>query len=307
MNGEIEYHANGKLLLTGEYLVLAGATALALPLRFGQEMKAVETTSGILDWTSSVPDGAWFSARYQLDGFRLLQTTDLRAADFLEKLLKAAGRLNPQFLAGQAGFNVRVKANYPLEWGLGSSSSLICMVAAWAGTDPFDLHALVSKGSGFDIACAGKTSPIFYSRVNGKPNIASAIPGEAIHRFTYFAWLGNKQDTEKEVRAFLAENNYSEGDVARVSELSSLICTTGSGAELVRLVAEHEKLIGAILEREPIARRYPSFPGTVKSLGAWGGDFAMFVSDRDPAEIKTILHNLGMGIVFSYDEIKAAG
>ena len=39
------YHANGKFLLTGEYLVLRGALALALPLKFGQSM-SVETCHG---------------------------------------------------------------------------------------------------------------------------------------------------------------------------------------------------------------------------------------------------------------------
>ena len=32
------YRANGKLLLTGEYLVLKGALALALPTKLGQTM-----------------------------------------------------------------------------------------------------------------------------------------------------------------------------------------------------------------------------------------------------------------------------
>ena len=33
------YKSNGKLLLTGEYLVLKGATALALPLKLGQSLE----------------------------------------------------------------------------------------------------------------------------------------------------------------------------------------------------------------------------------------------------------------------------
>jgi len=32
-------YSNGKLLLTGEYLVLEGATALAVPTKFGQDLK----------------------------------------------------------------------------------------------------------------------------------------------------------------------------------------------------------------------------------------------------------------------------
>jgi ATP-dependent Clp endopeptidase proteolytic subunit ClpP len=32
------YHANGKLLLTGEYFILDGAVGLALPTKFGQSL-----------------------------------------------------------------------------------------------------------------------------------------------------------------------------------------------------------------------------------------------------------------------------
>ena len=70
-----------------------------------------------------------------------------------------------------------------------------------------------------------------------------------------------------------------------VSGLSSLICQAGSYDELFRLIEEHESVISSILKREPIANRFPSFPGTAKSLGAWGGDFAMFVSGHEPEEV----------------------
>jgi hypothetical protein len=36
--GTQTYYSNGKFLLTGEYLVLDGAEALALPTRFGQNL-----------------------------------------------------------------------------------------------------------------------------------------------------------------------------------------------------------------------------------------------------------------------------
>ena len=45
--------ANGKLLLTAEYFVMDGATALALPTRFGQQLSAKDADkAGILQWQS---------------------------------------------------------------------------------------------------------------------------------------------------------------------------------------------------------------------------------------------------------------
>ena len=46
------YKSNGKFLLTGEYLVLKGATALALPLKKGQslEVENLDSNDGLIHW-----------------------------------------------------------------------------------------------------------------------------------------------------------------------------------------------------------------------------------------------------------------
>ena len=44
------YYSNGKLLITGEYLVLDGAEALALPTKFGQNL-IIENASGSISST----------------------------------------------------------------------------------------------------------------------------------------------------------------------------------------------------------------------------------------------------------------
>ena len=58
------YRANGKLLLTGEYRVLQGAKALALPLRLGQTMQSdvLEIKNGIIHWDAMTTKGLWFTA-----------------------------------------------------------------------------------------------------------------------------------------------------------------------------------------------------------------------------------------------------
>ena len=44
------FYSNGKLLITGEYLVLDGAKAFALPTKFGQKL-TIEETEGHC-WTA---------------------------------------------------------------------------------------------------------------------------------------------------------------------------------------------------------------------------------------------------------------
>ena len=47
---------------------------------------------------------------------------------------------------------------------------------------------------------------------------------------------------------------------------------------LIKAIEIHEETIGYLLDRDPIKKRqFQSFDGAVKSLGAWGGDFVLFV------------------------------
>ena len=301
-----EFHANGKLLITGEYLVLVGATALALPVRFGQKLQAEESGSNLVEWESASPSGVWFKGTFDPETFRIVSIDKMELAGKLRELLLAARTLNPGFLKGQGGFSVRTHADYPPEWGLGSSSTLCWLVAAWAGVNPYDLHGLVSNGSGYDIACAGRSEILYFRRRDGKPEVTSASAGRALREYTYFVYLGKKQDSTREVHHFLANLNPTEKEVEQVSSLASRICLTDSFDELYCLIEEHESLISTVLKREPIARRFPSFPGTAKSLGAWGGDFAMFASGNERGEVLDILRDMGFPVVFTYNEIKAA-
>jgi hypothetical protein len=304
MKPAIEFHANGKLLITGEYLVLAGAKALAFPVRFGQHMTIRETRQPIIDWTSSSTGGTWFTARFDLDTLKIISTDKRKTATDLVKILVAARRLNGDFLSGPSGSKVKIAADYPLEWGLGSSSTLTFLVACWAGVKPYDLFRMISQGSGYDVACAGRSELLYYPVRKGQPEISVACAGRALHENTYFSYLGHKQDSRKEGAAFLGDQNYSEIDLAEISRLSSEICETDLTGELIRLVDEHEFILSTILKREPIARRFPSFPGTVKSLGAWGGDFAMFVSPMEPEAVVGHLKWLGFNKVFSFRELE---
>ncbi len=303
MKPSIELHANGKLLISGEYLVLAGARALALPVRFGQRMTVSESSGNFVEWESTAPGGRWFYATFDPGSLAIVSSGDDEVAGRLQTLLLAARSLNPEFLTGQAGLKISVEANYPVEWGLGSSSTLISLVAGFAGVDAYQLFRMISGGSGYDIACARRQGLLYYSLINGIPDISDASAGKALREYAWFTYLGTKQDSSREVDAFRAKKNYSAATLEEVSRLSADICEAASAEELIGFVDRHERLVSAVLNREPIAGRFQSFPGTVKSLGAWGGDFAMFVSAEEPEVVKGHLHRFGFTNIFRYNEL----
>ena len=53
----MEFYSNGKLLLTGEYLVLDGANAFAVPTKFGQNLIVEKIVEPQLIWGSFTNTG----------------------------------------------------------------------------------------------------------------------------------------------------------------------------------------------------------------------------------------------------------
>ena len=167
-----EFFANGKLILTAEYLVLHGAKALALPVRFRQSLVVTapvfchperrEGSVPIFCWQSFYRSNRWFSAEFQLPDLNIVNTSDRKIAETIVFLLRSIREINPLFKI-EPGTEVITILDFNLQWGLGSSSTLVATLAEWAGVDPFQLNEIVFHGSGFDIACANADGPIFYS------------------------------------------------------------------------------------------------------------------------------------------------
>ena len=164
------YKAPGKLLITGEYLILEGAEGLALPLKQGQDLTVIKTEiqNRQLVWEAFSPEGLWFSATFALPSFTIINTSDKAFAQRLTGILKAAQQLNQNFPA-PGSYEVKTVLDFNPEFGFGSSSTLIANVARWAKADTFELQNLTFNGSGYDVAVALEAKPIIYSLKQKKP------------------------------------------------------------------------------------------------------------------------------------------
>ena len=261
------FHAHGKLLITAEYLVLLGARALAIPTLRGQCMSVTPRDAGGTEWVARDHQG---DVRFH--GHFGQGHADLA---FAEQLVQAAsGASNwPNAL-------VETDLEFAAEWGWGSSSSLTALVAAWQQVDPMALHHKVSQGSGFDVACAQASGPILYQREHPVQNVdLNAWPTDHIR----FMYLGQKQDSQKEVAKF-ANREISSGVIERMSELTDAFIQAQSAPELMRLMESHEAMMSDVLSQPTIKEQlFSNSALAFKSLGAWGGDFVMVVAE-DPSE-----------------------
>lgn len=80
------YYSHGKFLITGEYLVLKGALALAQPLRYGQRMDVKKTTEAILHWKSlDVTGNVWADMTFSLPDLKIRSSSFANRKDSEKK------------------------------------------------------------------------------------------------------------------------------------------------------------------------------------------------------------------------------
>jgi mevalonate kinase len=307
--GAIEtFYAKGKLLLTGEYLVLDGAHALACPTVHGQKMTVVMGRGSEIKWKSLDQNGnEWFSARISLFDFKCEKTTDQVIGDRLTQILTEAVRLNSDFLSKWNGLKVETACEFPLNWGLGTSSTLIYCMAQWADVDPFDLYSRTFGGSGYDIACADANGPIFYHVADHIPIVEKAQMPKKIRDQLYFIYTGKKQDTQGSIAHYRSRSSHIKPRIIDdVSSISEEITHVNDIKQTVELIENHESILSEVLGLPKIkTERFPDYWGAVKSLGAWGGDFALATSERSREETSAYFNQKGHDVVMTWDEMMA--
>ncbi len=262
--------------MTGEYVVLKGAKALAIPTKYGQSMEVESHPDPGIQWRSlDNKDQVWFEAR--------ITTADLSATTAIEdpvkarlvRVLKAAKELNPMFLNDPSGYKVTTSLNFNREWGLGTSSTLISNVAKWARVDAFQLLETGFGGSGYDIAAAQRENPIIYKRREGNPLVEEVTLNWDFTDKLYFVFLNRKQSSKSGIKHFqqvFEEGSFSSEVFTRFTD-DFINCS--SLEEFETLIHRHEKAISEIIQLEPVQEKFRDYPGAIKSLGAWGGDFVL--------------------------------
>ena len=316
-----QYNSHGKFLLTGEYLVLKGALALALPLKFGQSLAAetLDSNENRLSWIAYRPEGKWFSVTLNRDNLVNFSTNDPDKALRLSEILQAVKQLNPKAFEGN-DLRFTTRLDFDPNWGLGSSSTLIASLARWANVNPYELLKLTFGGSGYDIACASAEGPIYYqlagldgfvprNDAKQEPKLTPLVdpvvfnPPFADHLF--FVYQGQKQSSSKEIKAFLAKVHPDDlqKDIEAVSEISHAVPKCHNIGEFSMLMQCHERIIARCICQEPVQKRFPDFEGTLKSLGAWGGDFILAATEWDESQVRAYFKTKGLEVIFGYKDI----
>lgn len=287
----MNFYSNGKLLLTGEYLVLDGAQALALPTQDGQSLEIKPLEEPKLIWESyTATNELWLQIEFDLPRLRIISETfdssnegaNDSLAIKLQDILFEAKKLSPYFLSDAKGYYLKSRLSFPRNWGLGSSSTLINNIAQWAEIDAFQLQFSTFGGSAYDIACAQNNCPIVYQLIDKKPHVKSITFNPSFKEQLFFVHLNKKQNS----REGIAQYKNFKGNVnvyaEEISKLTNEAIECLKLSDFEKIMQEHERIIASIIKLKPIQQElFSDYFGQTKSLGAWGGDFILATGNND--------------------------
>ena len=281
-------------------MVLDAAVALGVPTKYGQNLVVNPIAESKIEWNSLDDNGkSWFKTSFDLPLSNREGIGDV--SQNLNQILLQAQKQNPDFLNNNDGFSIQTNLDFPRDWGLGSSSTLINNIAQWAKVDAFELLQKTMGGSGYDIACAQNDTPILYQLKDDKPSVQLADFQPIFRDQLYFIYLNKKQRSHKEVSRYQTIKKGIENAVKTVSEITDLVVKSSNLDDFELLIREHEKLLASILQMPTIQElQFKDYFGQTKSLGAWGGDFILVTGNEDTPKY---FHKKGFETLLLYDEM----
>ena len=269
-----KFYSHGKLLITAEYAVLDGAKALALPTKLGQSLEVKPIESPEIRWKSFDHNGTlWFETTLQLASFEANVTNE--TAKRLSECFLAIAKLQPGCFVAHNGFEMHSRLEFPQNWGLGSSSTLINNLAQWAKVDAYKLLAATFGGSGYDIACAQHPYPItFQKNLKSSPKVEKAVFNPSFKDQLFFVHQNQKQNSRDAIAHYNTLKTTQSLDFSELNALTDALLVATTLEEFEVLMSKHETIVGNLIQHPPIkASHFSDYNGAIKSLGAWGGDF----------------------------------
>ncbi|PHS68487.1 MAG: GHMP kinase [Flavobacterium sp.] len=308
-----KFYSNGKLLITGEYVVLDGANALSLPTKFGQSLEIEPIDTPEIIWKGiDIKGKTWLDFTFPIHEVLIEKsqiTSSLKTVDTVYKeeetrlisILKNAQKLNATLFKKESGFIITTKLDFPRNWGLGSSSTLINNIATWAKIDAFVLLKNTFGGSGYDIAAAQNNNPILYSYINNKPLIGEINLNWNFTGQLFFVHLNKKQSSSDAIKYYNLQKKKNSGLKRKINLLTIKFTICKNLSQFEKLISEHEQVISEIINKKPIKEfLFNDYQGSIKSLGAWGGDFILATGDKSNWEY---FKKKGFNTILSYQEM----
>lgn len=271
----------------------------------GQKMLVKNSRGSDLVWESYDSEGnVWFKSHISLYDFSAINTTDQDVSDKLQKILKNSVRQNSEFLSKWNGFKVVTQLEFPRNWGLGSSSTLYQLVAQWADVNALILYFKIERGSGYDVACSGAAEPIIYFSNDEEVSYTPIEFNPEFKNNLYFVHLNQKKDSSIGIKEYLKAVKKKKEFVSASSEIAEAMAEANTLKTFASLMDKHEDLVAHHTGFTKVKdEKFSDYDGSIKSLGAWGGDFILATSTKSEKDTKDYFNTKGYKTVLSYEEM----
>ena len=114
-------------------------------------------------------------------------------------------------------------------------------------------------------------------------------------------YLNQKQDSRKAITAYRERKSGLTDTIKKVTAITRAIPLADNINRFSALLDEHEAIMTEILGVPTVKEQlFPDFKGTLKSLGAWGGDFILAVAKDNPT---VYFKEKGYNTVIPYHEM----
>ncbi len=286
-------------------MVLNGAKSLALPTKFGQSLVIEKNTlskENFLYWHSlDLDNNTWFSCIFELPSLKIIKKTNDSVSKTLQKIVQEVKKINPTFLNKNETIRVTTKLSFPINWGLGTSSTLINNIASWAKINAFDLQFKIFGGSAYDIACAQNNTPILYNLKGNVPIIKPTSFNPSFKKQLFFIYLNKKQNSRDAIKVYQKYTKNKDSLISEINHLTELISKATNITDFRKLLKEHETIISKVIRKKPIQEvLFSDYFGQIKSLGAWGGDFILATGNEKTTDY---FKQKGYNTIIPYSEI----
>ena len=172
----------------------------------------------------------------------------------------------------------------------------------WANINPYLLLQNTFGGSGYDIACARSNNPILYQIINKENRVEDINFNPPFKDNLYFVYLGKKQSSSEEIATFKMHGKFTSSDIDSISNITNELILTKDLVGFESLLTQHEKIMSKVLKLPSVkSKHFPDYPGVVKSLGAWGGDFVLVTSSFSEHKLRAYMRSKGFDTVFKYE------
>ena len=280
------FYAPGKVLLTGEYLVLNGFEAIALPTNVGQTLHTWEfDTPGqqqdfmIFEAKDQFGE-VWLTTRFSLPNFEILDI-DKKENIELDRLAGIFQKADPAFW--KLGKSLRLETNLQFNrvHGLGSSSTLVTLLSDFMNLDALSVQFDIFGGSGYDVAIAKNRKPLVYWLTETDSNWDFWKLNSELTQNWSIVFYGQKMDSRTSLKNVQDALNEIAEDEFYTAQIDHILNLTKSAKDVLSLEASlemYQKILSQalelstpydVLEIEPVAQ------GLCKWLGAWGGDMIL--------------------------------